>query len=1019
MKHQKFAASLLAATLACTQLASAAAVYPAAPYTVTVSAESVEPYFYNQLPDDAILFYDAIDEMYRKGMLKTGNANLDLTETGYLTQAQAESLAENGAAALSMFGAARDAFKMEHTDTFYVDFDSFSIRVTHDGERYHVYLGTGRRDSYYATGFENASEVENTLAAYHAAISEIVAEAEAIEPKLHENPTAAKVRFVHDYITHNTSYRLENVCKPQNLGLIRNACGPLIGGEGVCEGYSRAFKAVLDEMGIPCVLVNGVFKHDDGTPELHMWTAVQIDGVWYGVDPTMDDPVPPARSVGEDGYESHQYLLVGSGVMDVRHAASGVISDVNFEFAYPQLSLYKEGEQTVSGDSALNIRYTQTAELDGEQVDAFYVSYMGMGLEAARDAGYYLLCKMEDYRGIEPEWFYVVDYYDELVDTETEMYQPIPGQITSVQYAITEIPFEMYDVELGIADSVFYGTDADILDTSAVYYNSNGGYVPPPYPRTVTPTMTEKVYVNDGTKHVSITYTDNLVPVDGEEPGVVVDCAGPTALQNTKIENFAWDGESTVTFDFTPSPMWADDNVIYTLTLSGLVGELSGKTPVAVKYGVGNKSSYCALRANGYNWNVFGKPQLLDNSDVSMNGWETADGTPVDMSLRSRMVLVASETSPEQTAQMNDLMQSENSSPILKSTTYNISLSICNCMIVKTGEGIHVSLGFPEGYGPDDAGVTFKVYHFKVDDSTGEVIGVEEIPCIVTKYGLVVLCQSFSPYAVVAVADDGTQTNEKTIAVTNSTGGTVIGGEGFITLSEGDTVTLQLQADDGYVVDAVTVDGNHIELTKDSTMTLEIGYDDFASQYGIVDVIFAAESVVAAEEARGETPVHLEAQAAEDVTAPAETTTTTVTTTVTTQTTAETSFTFSLSVDIPAFTTTAEETTTTTTETTTSTTTTTITTEATTSTTTTETTTVTETTTRTETSATETTTKATETTTVTEATTTTPAGDLPQTGYPRASAALYAAIALLGAGGAAMGASGAIRRKREDGNTAD
>lgn len=49
----------------------------------------------------------------------------------------------------------------------------------------------------------------------------------------------------------------------------------------VCDGYSEAFKIVLDRMGIPCALPSS---------STHMWNNVKMDdGRWYNVDVTWDD----------------------------------------------------------------------------------------------------------------------------------------------------------------------------------------------------------------------------------------------------------------------------------------------------------------------------------------------------------------------------------------------------------------------------------------------------------------------------------------------------------------------------------------------------------------------------------------------------------------------------------------------------------------------------------------------------------------------------------------------------------
>lgn len=85
------------------------------------------------------------------------------------------------------------------------------------------------------------------------------------------------VRFFHDYIILNCSYDDSG----ENYG---NAYGALIEGKAVCEGYARAFKYLCDKVGIPCELVNGYADVE------HMWNLVCIEGEWYQLDATWDDP---------------------------------------------------------------------------------------------------------------------------------------------------------------------------------------------------------------------------------------------------------------------------------------------------------------------------------------------------------------------------------------------------------------------------------------------------------------------------------------------------------------------------------------------------------------------------------------------------------------------------------------------------------------------------------------------------------------------------------------------------------
>lgn len=103
----------------------------------------------------------------------------------------------------------------------------------------------------------------------------------------------------------------------------------------VCEGYSRAFKILCDRLDIPCVTVNGYAVNNVGEGGSHMWNAVYIDGAWYGVDVTWDDPlVVGADSNTISGCECDKYFLVGNDT---------IIDDNSFGASH------KESENPIAG----------------------------------------------------------------------------------------------------------------------------------------------------------------------------------------------------------------------------------------------------------------------------------------------------------------------------------------------------------------------------------------------------------------------------------------------------------------------------------------------------------------------------------------------------------------------------------------------------------------------------------------------------------------------------------------------
>lgn len=82
-----------------------------------------------------------------------------------------------------------------------------------------------------------------------------------------------------------------------------SAYGVLVDGVGQCEGYAAAMAFLCDEAGIPNYMVTG-FDADGAT---HAWNKVVLDGEWYNVDCTWDDPI---LKQGHKNFVRHDYMLV-------------------------------------------------------------------------------------------------------------------------------------------------------------------------------------------------------------------------------------------------------------------------------------------------------------------------------------------------------------------------------------------------------------------------------------------------------------------------------------------------------------------------------------------------------------------------------------------------------------------------------------------------------------------------------------------------------------------------------------
>lgn len=93
-------------------------------------------------------------------------------------------------------------------------------------------------------------------------------------------------KAIHDYIIMNCRYNIED-CDADTLAEFNfHPEGVFLNKKAVCQGYAEAFKLCMDLIGIKCDMVTGT---GNGVP--HAWNAVCLEGAWYQVDCTWDDPL--------------------------------------------------------------------------------------------------------------------------------------------------------------------------------------------------------------------------------------------------------------------------------------------------------------------------------------------------------------------------------------------------------------------------------------------------------------------------------------------------------------------------------------------------------------------------------------------------------------------------------------------------------------------------------------------------------------------------------------------------------
>lgn len=96
-----------------------------------------------------------------------------------------------------------------------------------------------------------------------------------------------KIRAIYSYLCETVAY--DSSAEPVSESF--SGYGALVEKKAVCEGYALALNHLLEDSGIPAVLITGkrfLTVNGKQASEAHAWNLIQLDGKWYEVDATWD-----------------------------------------------------------------------------------------------------------------------------------------------------------------------------------------------------------------------------------------------------------------------------------------------------------------------------------------------------------------------------------------------------------------------------------------------------------------------------------------------------------------------------------------------------------------------------------------------------------------------------------------------------------------------------------------------------------------------------------------------------------
>lgn len=206
-----------------------------------------------------------------------------------------------------------DVLKNAYTDILNNNPDIFWLSGGASGMK--TTSGTLTTYSYNLDTFCDMNKVPSMKNELDSIVNKIVNEAEKYQTDYE------KALYVHDVLVSMCEYDIKNffISSASNSKyvnqMIYTSYGCLVEKKAVCSGYAKAYQLIMNNLGIECGYVTGVGTNSAGTGD-HAWNYILLDGKYYYVDVTWDDPV----SFGYTSNEiRHDYFAISKAEISKDH----------------------------------------------------------------------------------------------------------------------------------------------------------------------------------------------------------------------------------------------------------------------------------------------------------------------------------------------------------------------------------------------------------------------------------------------------------------------------------------------------------------------------------------------------------------------------------------------------------------------------------------------------------------------------------------------------------------------------
>lgn len=231
--------------------------------------------------ESEFLFDDVSDGVYQAGAFSVFNESVD-------TRIAPNSITPNATVG-TVAEAEEYVYEQLKARAVVIDISAYNIPVDNCRAFYSGVLNE-HPDLYYVTTGYSYSYYGNIVisfrpiyldglddAAFQSGLQEALS---VVKPGMTE---LEKAVVLHDYLVINCEYDYDNYLQGTIPKTSYSAYGVLADGIAVCQGYALAYKLLLNRVGIKCYMVTSDSMN-------HAWNLIVLDGKYYQVDVTWDDP---------------------------------------------------------------------------------------------------------------------------------------------------------------------------------------------------------------------------------------------------------------------------------------------------------------------------------------------------------------------------------------------------------------------------------------------------------------------------------------------------------------------------------------------------------------------------------------------------------------------------------------------------------------------------------------------------------------------------------------------------------